>query len=260
MSNAAVERDRQWIWRFRPAPAAPAQLVCFPHAGGSAGYFLPMVRALTPSLDVLCVQYPGRQDRSGEAPVEDVHELADLVSAELRPWIDHRPLTLFGHSLGASVAFEVAVRLEGAGTEVSGLIASGRRAPSRTRPDRVHERDDRALIAELERLAGTDTRMLRDPDIVRMVLPSLRSDYKAAETYRCRPGASRISAPLLVLTGDADPQVTADEAADWAAHTSGSCTLSTHPGGHFFLTEHPAEVNREIDAFARVRTSQGDPA
>lgn len=251
---AAPERSSLWIRRFQPAPAAPAQLVCFPHAGSSAGYFLPVARAMPTSVDVLAVQYPGRQDRAGEACVEDVHELADQVVRELLPWAD-RPFTLFGHSLGASVAFEVAVRMERAGIALQGVVVSGRRAPSRPRDPAqdVHRSDDRTLIRDLERLSGTDPLMLRDPEILEMVLPSVRSDYRAAETYRSRPGGDRIGQPVLVLTGDADPQVTAAEAEAWAGHTTGGCSVRTFSGGHFFLSDHSLSVNSAISAFIAGR-------
>ncbi|MFE2725428.1 thioesterase II family protein [Kitasatospora sp. NPDC059327] len=251
---AAPERSSLWIRRFQPAPAAPAQLVCFPHAGGSAGYFLPVARAMPTSVDVLAVQYPGRQDRAGEACVEDVHELADQVVRELLPWAD-RPFTLFGHSLGASVAFEVAVRMERAGIALRGVVVSGRRAPSRPRDPAqdVHRADDRTLIRDVERLSGTDPLMLRDPELLEMVLPSIRSDYKAAETYRSRPGRDRVGLPLLVLTGDADPQVTAAEAAAWAGHTTEGCSVRTFAGGHFFLNDHSLSVHSAISAFIAGR-------
>ncbi|MFG3054238.1 thioesterase II family protein [Kitasatospora sp. NPDC048239] len=257
--SAAPERSSLWIRRFQPSPAAPAQLVCLPHAGGSAGYFLPVARAMNTSVDVLAVQYPGRQDRAAEPCVEDLHELADLVVRELRPWSD-RPLTLFGHSLGASLAFEVAVRLEREGIELQGVIASGRRAPSRPRDEYVHLLDDRALIRDMERLSGTDPRMLRDPEILEMILPYVRSDYKAAETYRCRPGADSIDRPILVLTGDADPHVTTAEAEAWAEHTTADFSLRTFAGGHFFLNDHALSVIPAINAFIAGHRSMANIA
>lgn len=78
---------------------------------GSASYYFPVSRALTPAADVIAVQYPGRQDRRNEPCVDDVRRLADLVTAEMLPWCD-RPVALFGHSLGATLGFEVALRLE----------------------------------------------------------------------------------------------------------------------------------------------------
>jgi pyochelin biosynthetic protein PchC len=230
----------EWIRRFHPAPEAAAQLVCFAHAGGAASYFFPVSRALSPDVDVLAVQYPGRQERRREAPFEDVGLLADAIAGQLADVTD-RPLALFGHSLGATVAFEAALRLEAAGITPLTLFVSGRTAPSRHRPQWVHLGDDEQLLAEIVRMEGTEPAMLRDPELVRMVLPAFRGDYKAAETYRYRPGAP-LRCPVLALTGDADPQVTEAEAEAWREHTSGPFELRVFPGGHFYLNQHAQDV------------------
>lgn len=229
-----------WIRRFHPAPRARGRLVCFPHAGGSATYYFPVARALSPATDVLAIQYPGRQDRRTEPCVEDIEKLADLLVEELRPWGDV-PLTFFGHSMGATVAFEVARRLEAAGTPPLTLFASGRRAPSRVREETVHLADDDRLIDDITRLSGTDSAVLGDPEILRMILPAIRSDYKAAETYRFRPGPP-LGSEVVALVGDDDPQVTVEEAGAWREHTTGPFELKVFPGGHFFLDAHVPAV------------------
>ncbi|OZM83062.1 thioesterase II family protein [Pseudonocardia sp. MH-G8] len=230
-----------WIRQFRRSLDPAVRLVCFPHAGGSAGFFHPMAHALNPSIEVLAVQYPGRQDRLKEPGVTDIGELADRVVEALGERLD-RPLALFGHSMGATVAFEVAVRLEAAGVVARVLFISGRRAPSVVRHEEVHLRSDDELVAELAALHGTEPALLRDEGLLQMILPAIRSDYRAIETYRCRPG-SRTSSPVLAFTGESDPKVDLDEVHAWGRHTSSTFELATFPGGHFFLTVHlPAIV------------------
>ncbi|WP_329101704.1 alpha/beta fold hydrolase [Micromonospora sp. NBC_01699] len=239
-----------WIRRFHPAPQASTRLICLPHAGGSASYYFPVSRALSPLLDVLAIQYPGRQDRRGEPCVDDLRTLADLLVPLLLPWTD-RPFVLFGHSMGATLAFEVAVRLAQRGITPHGLFASGRRAPSCFRDERVHLYSDAEFIADLKGLSGTDPQMFDDEQVVSMILPALRSDYRAAETYRYRP-TPPLACPVVALTGDTDPQVTIDEAGTWAEHTTGPFALGVYPGGHFFLNEHaPAVLDVIRDHVAR---------
>src|SRR5215211_355917 len=236
--------NSSWVRRFHPAPGARTRLICFPHAGGSATYFFPVSRAMSPAVDVLAIQYPGRQDRRAEPCVDDLRKLADLVVDELQSWVG-RPVTLFGHSLGATLAFEVAVRLQQDGTVPLGLFASGRRAPCRYRDERVHQADDDTLVADLKRLSGTDSQMLDDDEVLRMILPAMRSDYRAAETYRYEPGP-KLRCPVVALVGDDDPQVTIDEAGAWGEHTTGGFDLRVFPGGHFYLNSHAAAVMRSI--------------
>ncbi|MFC7310258.1 thioesterase II family protein [Streptomyces monticola] len=238
--GTAVETGA-WIRRFHPAPQAAHRLVCFPHAGGSASFYFPVSRALAPDVDVLAIQYPGRQDRRHEPCIDSIGELADLLAAELRPWCD-KPVTFFGHSMGASLGYEVALRLEAEQLALHGLFVSGRRAPSTPRDERVHLKDDDGLIADIMRLSGTDTQVLGDPEIMRMILPAIRADYRAAETYREEPGRTPLTCPVFALTGDDDPQVTLDEARAWASHTTGAFHLEVLPGGHFYLNSQASQV------------------
>nr|AXL06038.1 thioesterase [uncultured bacterium] len=231
-----AEHVEKWVRRFHPAPDAGTRLVCLPHAGGSASFFFPVSSALAPAVEVLAVQYPGRQDRRREPPVDNVPDLADQIFAALRH-LDDRPLALFGHSMGAILGYEVALRMKDAGLPpLVGLFASGRRAPSRYRNERVHELSDARIVSELRTLGGTDTAMLSDPEVLEMILPAVRGDYRAVETYRHDPDR-RLDCPLTVLTGDSDPRVSMDEARAWEEHTTGPTDLQVYPGGHFFLVD-----------------------
>ncbi|EST37921.1 hypothetical protein N566_10395 [Streptomycetaceae bacterium MP113-05] len=233
-----------WIRRFFPSDGAAVQLICLPHAGGSAPFYRPVAQALNPSVEVLAVQYPGRQDRRREPMLDSIGALADGVAAAVRDAVD-RPFALFGHSMGATLAFEVALRLEGTGNRPLRVFASGRRAPSTHRDEQVHKRDDDGIIAELRTLSGTDQRVFGDEELLRMVLPAIRNDYRAAETYTCPPDV-RVEAPITVLSGEDDPKASREEVEAWRTHTSGEFDLQMYPGGHFFLVEHAAEVLRVI--------------
>jgi surfactin synthase thioesterase subunit len=230
-----------WIRRYQPAPEAGVRLLCLPHAGGAASYYFPMVRALAPGADVLAVQYPGRQDRRTEQPLGSVQELAERIT-EVVTGDDDRPLALFGHSMGAVVGYEVALRLEEAGRGPVRLFVSGRRAPSVARSgEDMHKRSDTALLQAVRQLSGTDDQVFENEELLRMVLPAIRGDYKAIETYEPRPG-DRLDCPVTVLTGADDAGITVEEARAWAAHTDGPSDLHVFPGGHFYLNDQQQAV------------------
>ena len=250
---AQTERGR-WIRRFRDADTDAPVLVCLPHAGGSATYFVPVARALSPAIDVLAVQYPGRQERRAEPCFEEIGPLADAVARQLEPWLD-RPIALFGHSMGATVGYEAARRIEQDGGRLLGLFASARRAPSVAEIER-HPVDDAGLVAELRTLAGTAAGVLDDPELLDLVLPTLRADYKAVEAYRHRPGPE-LHCPITALVGDRDPVASLDQARSWERHTDAAFRIEVFPGGHFYLESHlPAtldSIRRDLASWTRAR-------
>jgi surfactin synthase thioesterase subunit len=237
--------DNLWCRRYRPARDAAARLVCLPHAGGSAPFFLPVAAALSPGVDVVAIQYPGRQDRRAERPISDMAVLADRIHAILRRQPE-MPVTIFGHSLGAVLGFEVTRRLEADGHGPVRLYASGRRAPSTYRDEKVHLLDDAGILAEVRRMNGTASSVLGDDEMMRAALPALRADYQAAETYSCGPEIT-VKCPISALTGDNDPKTTVDEANAWTRHTSGAFDLQVFPGGHFFLADQADQVIKILD-------------
>lgn len=219
----------------------------FPHAGGAAGFFRDYSAALSARTRVFCVQYPGRQDRFHEQPVNTIEELAEGVFDEVRT-LTGRPLAFFGHSMGALVAFEVAIRLEQrTGGGLFRFFVSGRRAPSCPPPDKPLTFSDAYLVAELHRSGISDAHLLADPDLLRFVLPAMRGDYQAATTYHCST-ARRISCPITIFVGAEDPKCTVREAGAWTRHTVAECDLRIFRGGdHFYLVPRAADVIQMID-------------
>jgi surfactin synthase thioesterase subunit len=248
MSQPAPDDDL-WCRRYRPSRTAITRLVCLPHAGGSASFFLPVAAALSPGVDVVAIQYPGRQDRRAEQPIDDMAVLADRIHGILRRQPE-MPVTLFGHSMGAVMGFEVTRRLEADGHGPLRLYASGRRGPSTYRDEAIHRRDDAGILAEVRKMNGTASTLLGDDELMRAALPALRADYKATELYTC-PEEVTVDCAISVVTGDSDPKTTLEEAKAWARHTTGSFDLHVFAGGHFFLTDHADEIIKIIDRHFR---------
>lgn len=233
----------RWLRRFGPPVDHSARLVCFPHAGAAADSYVDLSRALTPEIDVHAVQYPGRQDRRDEEPLGTAGEIADETAAVLRAFEDG-PFALFGHSMGALIAYETARRLE---HEPGGgplrLFVSGQSAP------RVHERrtdlpDDDGLLDELQRL-GISEAALADDALLAMSLPVLRADYRVLRSYTWVAGPP-LRAGITTLCGDTDPLVTIDDSARWLQHSVLPGRTRIFPGGHFYLGDHVAEVAEAV--------------
>ncbi|NNJ06159.1 thioesterase [Streptomyces sp. PKU-MA01144] len=223
-------------------PDRPARrLVCFPHAGGAASFYRPWARYADPSLELLAVQYPGRENRFREPLVPTMDPLAAAVADALLA-LPPVPTVFFGHSMGAAVAYETLLRLEGAGAcHVTRLCVSGRSPDGAARPA---VRTDDEVVEAVGSLGGTHAAVLDDPDLRELLLPVIRNDYHLIDVYRRRADAPLLHADVHALTGDRDPQVTPGEAAGWSALTSGSFTLTVLEGDHFYLVPAVGRVAR----------------
>ncbi|MEO3977753.1 alpha/beta fold hydrolase [Streptomyces sp. CAU 1734] len=238
-----VRQDSPWLRRYEPRPGAGARIICFGPAGASPGFFRGWSGLAPADVDVQILAYPGRERRALEPPLEEMAALTEAVHDVLAPRID-RPTVLFGHSMGASVAFETARLLEASGARpLAGLVVSGRPGPRvlRELPPAVTGFDDERTVAYVRSLGGTPPELLDDPEAREVILPAFRSDFRL--TGRYTPELTpRVRAPLTVLCGDRDTRVSTEGAQCWnevADHFTGVERLS---GGHFYLVEEARAV------------------
>jgi len=216
------------------------KLICFPYAGSSSFAYARWRERLPAWIDVVAVELPGRGRLHAKPLQTRMADLLPLLRRELT--VDYqRPFALFGHSLGASIAFEFAYQLEREiGVSPVVVFASAAHAPSSDERRRfVHLMSDIELIAELKRLNGTPPEVLASPELLELVLPVLRADFQLAAGYQ-RSQAS-ISGPLHVLAGDDDSLKPADLQV-WHRHTQGPFQIDTFPGGHFYIQEQEAAL------------------
>ncbi|MFH8768891.1 MULTISPECIES: thioesterase II family protein [unclassified Streptomyces] len=238
--------DSAWIKRYRPLESPSLRLFCLPYAGGNAGAFHRWAQAPLDGVEVVAVQYPGRQDRLGEECLPDMESLADGVAAALVPLLD-RPFALFGHSMGASVAYEVALRLEHryrARPRRVFVSAAGSPLRPRSHTD-IHLRSDDAMVEWFGELGAMDKAVLADPELRPLVLPAMRADLRLIETYRPLSGR-RTTAPVTAYVGDADPGVDPDDARAWQDLTSAEFSFRVFSGGHFYLSDHEDALLADI--------------
>jgi surfactin synthase thioesterase subunit len=241
------------VFPFRRPLAQPRlRLVCLPYAGGSASLYLPWRQCpelLAPAIEVCAVELPGRGVRLGEPPVSDMTALCDGLAAAIEPLLDGVPLALFGYSMGARIAFELARRFDG---RVAHLFAAGSAAPG-VRP-RYGPSGDRRPTAQLtddefkqrlRDLGGTPSEILDDAELMARVVPVVRADFVLLEQYRVEP-QSRVSCPVTVFSGIDDPGASPIAAAAWELRTTAACRIVELEAGHFFLDSHRDLLVREI--------------
>jgi len=234
---------RSWLRRSHVTPRPAARLVCFPHAGGSAASYAGFATELPTRAELAVVQYPGRGDRFTEPPVEDVREMAAQASAELLA-LEPAPLVLFGHSLGALVAYETALALQRSGVRVEQLVFSASPPPRLAGGGDTHLRDDDELWSIVCGFGGVDPEIAADADLRSVLLPILRSDVTANELYVPPPKAPSLGSPVICYHGIGDPLVNESELVGWGEVSTGPFSLRRRAGGHFHVF---AEVDELID-------------
>lgn len=221
--------------------------VVFPHAGAGAAGYRKLATALAAGADTYTVQYPQRADRLRDPAPETVHDLA-LGLFDAGPWKRVAPLRLFGHSMGAVVAFEFARIAESRDVTVERLWVSAGPAPSTVAGMPELPTSDDGLLADLADLGGTDPELLADEEIAELLTTAVRADYQAINRYHCAPGV-RIRADICVLGARGDHRVDAAALQQWEDHTAGAFELSLYDGGHFYLDEHIDAVAAQVNAY-----------
>jgi len=212
------------------------RLVCMPHAGGTAQTYSSWPASLPADIDVFAVQYPGRQDRFGEPLVDDLDRMVEPIVSAIQPFVGE-PLAIFGHSMGAFVAYEVAAEVERRyGPVVDLLVVSGAPAPHEKGHGRMHTMSDVELIAEVNRVNVSFEELLSTPGLVEVLLPMIRADYNVFETY-VRRDPLPVKAALVAAGGVSDPEVDRAGLQAWSAFATDRFDVIMLPGGHFYLAD-----------------------
>jgi medium-chain acyl-[acyl-carrier-protein] hydrolase len=246
------ETIRRWWPPLREVGDPAIRLFCFPYAGASAVAFASWPVWLH-GVDVRPLQLPGRASRLRDAPFTRIADLVETVAPALRPLLD-RPFALFGHSMGALAAFEMARYLQRhAWSMPARLYVSGRRAPQFPDLDLVPaDASDDALLATLRSLEGTPSEVLDSPELMDLLMPTLRADFEMVRSYVLSPGAP-LTCPITVLGGIEDEESADGYLDGWRQHTIEETVVMTFSGGHFFLHTEPAVLSTLAASLDRMR-------
>ncbi|MGI5430036.1 thioesterase II family protein [Streptomyces sp. CA-179760] len=229
-------------------PTDTTKLVCLPYAGAGASFYRPWTALAGDALEVVPLQLPGRERLIDEEPHRDVHQAVDGLLPQLRERLGHgeHRVALFGHSLGAVLAYELAHRLVAQpGVELVHLFVSGSPHPGQGREQRATGLSDDEFLARVGELAGCIHPALADPEMRDMLLPTLRADVEMHETY-VPSTPLPLDAPLTAIRGEDDALVGRDDAASWNKTCGRDFAHIEIPGGHMYLTESAPALVRAI--------------
>ncbi|MFD4141303.1 thioesterase II family protein [Streptomyces sp. NPDC058572] len=234
--------DSPWIVGRVTAHSPRLRLICLPQAGGSARSFAPWRLTPPDGIELATVELPGRGVRGAEPLPDTLEELADAVIDGIADEFD-LPYALFGHSFGALLGYEIALRVGRRGLPPPrALLVSACRAPHTPVRKRITDRDDQGLLDWLEGFGGFPPELRQYPAYLRYAVRTVRYDLSLAEQYRGR-GPAPVDCPLHVLGGAEDPLVDEAQLERWRECASAGFTLQVLPGGHDYLfTGAPAAL------------------
>jgi surfactin synthase thioesterase subunit len=236
--------EERWVRRFRDDDGCETKLVCFPHAGAGASTYRTWPMGLPSDIGVIAVRYPGREDRFEDPFPPRLEALADDIADALGELTRHR-LVLFGHSMGASVAHEVALRFQERGCPPAALCVSGRQPPHALAGRRMIYGTDEEIIAHVVSFDARRAAAFEDPDLREIVLPAVRADYRMTDDY-CGGRRPPLHCPVYGYAGDDDSEVSPEQMSGWADMTHGAFRLLVLPGGHFYLKSEEATLLADL--------------
>ena len=230
-----VMKNNSWFLMNKQSAEVKTRLFCFPYAGGSAAVYRDWARFLPGSIQVVPVELPGRGTRLNQPAFSGLSPLIEALAGQIPPLLD-LPFSIFGHSMGATIGFEIARRLrDDHGAEPRRLFVSARRAPRVPRDreptfDLPHDE----FVSKLHRLNGTPSEVLDNAELMELMMPTLRSDFRLVDTYSYQPGRL-LECPITAIGGLEDSEVTREKLAPWKEETNGEFSIHMMAGDHFFL-------------------------
>jgi len=222
---------------FVPRPEARVRLVCFPGAGSGANLFRRWLDVLPPTIELVVAQYPGHEDRYNEAFISDMAELTDEIARDVSGI--GAPMAFFGHSLGGTIAFEVALRLRPRfPLPVVRLFVSARKAPVDCHPT------GHAFMADAEMKRAyfrilTEAELPMEDELWQSMELAIRNDLLLSDRYQYLAG-SRLTCPITAIIAEQDESaLTLAEVQHWADCTVVGFDSHALPGRHRYWLDDP---------------------
>ena len=247
-ADADAERAR-WLRDQNPPTQLTGgiRLFCFAHAGAGASTFHGWPELVGPGVQVTAVQLPGREDRIRERAHEDLEALLGELVPVLAGAVDG-PYALFGHSMGALVAYEAARRLVVQGVpapvHIFASALGAPHAPYRTRY--VSTLPEKEFKRAMVTMSGLPKEAVQEPAFLSLLLPTLRADFRLCESYE-HVDSAPLPCRLTVLTG-ADDDVAPLDLALWRELNTGRFRIRVIDGDHHFVVTHRRQVAEVVRA------------
>lgn len=240
-------QENKWLITFKKNPQAKTRLFAFHHSGGGASTYFPWIKDLSPAVELIAIQLPGREGRFHEPLSNRIEDIVRNVSNEFAFYTD-KPFFIFGHSLGALLSFEFAKFIRKT-RSISPyyIIVSANKAPHiPLRRKSFSQLDIPSLKAELALYGGINKEILDNEEFFNIFYPILMNDFSIFENYSYK-NSQPFLCDMLALSGTQDQSVQKKEILAWARHIKGHFKHISFPGDHFFLKSNQIKILKIIN-------------
>jgi medium-chain acyl-[acyl-carrier-protein] hydrolase len=237
----------RWLTRVKSCPDAEMRLFCFPYAGGNSQVYQGWAEFLSPKIEVIAIEAPGKGRRLLEAPCRTLDTLCDALIQNMTPLLMALPFSFFGHSNGAAIAFDLASRLHERRLPLpEKLLLSAAPAPWAYRREKPYSTmSDAEFKLALRNFNATPEKLLDDDGVFNLLLPGLRADFSLLENYRY--GSSQpLPISAHIFHGEFD-EVTDEQLRRWQDHIREPLSFESIAGGHFYIHSHVEHLIRKIE-------------
>ncbi|HSG42928.1 MAG TPA: alpha/beta fold hydrolase [Anaerolineales bacterium] len=245
-----MTQHRKWFIAPQIKPEADTLIFLFPYAGGGPSVFSKWNNELPDNLEAHITHYPGRGSMYNESAIKSLSNLVERLTEAIHPLLD-KPFIFFGHSLGGTVAFELARSLRKNGLpQPNTLFISACGAPQLLNlHSPLHTLPDDEFVTSLKKLNGLPQEVFQNQEMLDLFLPTLRTDFELIETYKYLHDEP-LNYPIIVLGGRDDPRVSREQLEGWATQTYARFESKYFEGDHFFINTAREAIIKKIETCA----------
>lgn len=218
-------------------------LFCLPYAGGAANIYSQWNKYFDSSVEVKALELKGRGTRFKEEFYEDIQSAVDDLYQMIEKDIEEKNYCLFGHSMGGLLAYELYYRIyEKQNRLPEHIFFSGAKAPGAPdQGERIHLLPDHEFIKAVDNYGGTPKEVLENQNLLDIVLPILRNDFRLIENYHFRKRTDRLKCDITSIRGTKD-SVKENDVREFIHYTEGRCRFYEVQGNHFFIKTNKEKV------------------
>lgn len=231
------------------------KLFCLPYAGGSSNIYAKWKGQLDSEIEVQAIELAGRGKRFGQALYDSLEQVIEDAYSIIEKEIDAvSEYAVFGHSMGGIIAYELIHRIKSEGKqEPMHVFFSGTKAPNLEREkDSVYDLPDKEFKQKILELGGTPKEVLENEELLQLMLPILRADFKINGTYQYCEKPDRLNCNITVLYGK-NEDLKLHEITEWRKHSLGKCNTFMLEGDHFFINTNTTDVLKIVNNVLMAR-------